>query len=157
MRRAGASITTGGVVKMDEGPGLGAASESRGTDPGPRAETLVSWLGSHAEALVGAVNPNGEPVEWPSSIELGSGHKIDSRSLLDLVIADDLRVVTDAFVAALVRGLGVAKIHLSSDPSKPYLAQYLDMRETHGVILRFVVPASEFGDDKIGYDRALSV
>jgi diguanylate cyclase (GGDEF)-like protein/PAS domain S-box-containing protein len=157
MRTGGTSITRGGG-QVNEGPDLGEAPEVPGTEPGRRAdETIVSWLGSHAEALVGAVNPNGEPVEWPAPIELGSGHKIDPRSLLDLVIADDLRAVTDAFVAALVRGLGVAKIHLSSDPSKPYLAQYLDMRETYGVILRFVVPASEFGDDTVGSDRALSV
>jgi diguanylate cyclase (GGDEF)-like protein/PAS domain S-box-containing protein len=141
---------------VDENPELAAVAGGAG----PRShadETLASWLGSHADALVGAVNPNGEPVEWPTAIELGSGHNVDSRSLLDLVVADDMRAVTDAFVVALARGLGVAKIHLSSDPSKPCLAQYLDMRERYGVILRFVVPASEFDDDGTGSDRGLAV
>ena len=106
-------------------------------------ETLVSWLDTHRDAVVGAVNPNGESVEMPASIALGHENQTESRSLLELVIPEDSRAVTDAFVAALAKGVGVAKIHMSSDPDQPHLLQYLDLRERHGVILRMVIR----GDD----------
>jgi diguanylate cyclase (GGDEF)-like protein/PAS domain S-box-containing protein len=101
-------------------------------------ESLASWLDNHHDALVGAVNPNGETVDIPPSIRLGEGHRTDSRSLLDLVVPEDMRLVTDAFVAALARGVGVNRIRLSSDPGRPRLLQYLDLRVRHGIILRMV-------------------
>ncbi len=111
-------------------------------------ETLVSWLNAHDDALVGAVNPNGEAVEMPASIPLGREHRTESRSLLELVIPEDSRAVTDAFVSALTRGVGIAKIRLCSDPDQPHLLQYLDLRERHGVILRMVVRGDDLDDDQ---------
>jgi diguanylate cyclase (GGDEF)-like protein/PAS domain S-box-containing protein len=110
-------------------------------------ETLISWLDAHRDALVGAVNPSGEAVEMPASIPLGREQQIESRSLLELVVPGDSRAVTEAFVAALARGIGVAKIHLCSDPGESWLLQYLDLRERHGVILRMVVRGEDFDDE----------
>jgi diguanylate cyclase (GGDEF)-like protein/PAS domain S-box-containing protein len=114
-------------------------------------ESLNSWLDNHDDGLVGAVNPNGETVDIPPSIRLGDGHRSDSRSLLDLVVPEDMRLVTDAFVASLMRGVGVTRIRLSSDPETPRLLQYLDLRARHGVILRLVAldvgPAEEFDEE----------
>ncbi len=110
-------------------------------------EILSSWLSAHHDSLVGAVNPNGESVEMPTSIPLGRNHRIESRSLLELVVPEDSRAVTDAFVGALARGVGVARIRLCSDPERPYLLQYLDLREKHGVILRMVVPGDDLDED----------
>ena len=113
-------------------------------------ETLISWLNAHADALVGAVNPNGEAVPMPDEIPIGREHQTESRSLLELVIPEDSRAVTDAFVSALARGVGVARIHMSSDPDQPLLLQYLDLRELYGVILRMVVRGDDFGDENHG-------
>jgi diguanylate cyclase (GGDEF)-like protein/PAS domain S-box-containing protein len=113
-------------------------------------ESLGSWLENHREALVGAVNPNGETVDIPPSIRLGEGHRVDSRSLLDLVVPEDMKLVTDAFVSALARRVGVTRIRLSSDPERLRLLQYLDLRARHGVILRMVAldegPQEQFDD-----------
>jgi diguanylate cyclase (GGDEF)-like protein/PAS domain S-box-containing protein len=141
---------------MSENASGGLSQQASGSG-GRSSETLVTWLNSHKEALVGAINPNGEIVDWPTEIPLGSGHRIDTRSLLDLVVPDDLRTVTDAFVAALARGLGAARVHLSNDPTKPYLLQYLDLREQHGIILRFVIPASEIIDGEDAPEELRSV
>lgn len=110
-------------------------------------DRIGAWLASHPDALVGAVNERGGTVDMPGSVPLGSRHEPDSRSLLDLVVPEDSRAVTDAFVTALARGHGVTTIHMSSDPTRPHLLQYLDLRAAHGVILRLVVPRSNIGDD----------
>lgn len=109
--------------------------------------SLASWLESHPEAIVGAVGPNGGPLEMPASIALGSGHQVDTRSFLELVVPEDTRAVTDAFVASLARRIGVTRIHVSSDPENALLLHYLDLREDHGIILRAVTPAEERTDD----------
>lgn len=111
-------------------------------------ETLSSWLNAHPDALLGAVNPNGETVDMPDSIPLGREHTTESRSLLELVVPEDSRVVTDAFVAALARGIGVAKVHLCSDPDQVHLLQYLDLRDRHGVILRMVIRGGDLDDEQ---------
>ena len=131
------------------GPGRpGSSAPSRSETPWLDAQgTLVSWLSAHHDALVGAVSHNGEAVDMPSSIPLGPHHQIESRSLLELVVPEDSRAVTDAFVAALVRGIGVAKIHMSSDPDQPQLLHYLDLRERHGVMLRMVIRGDDLGGE----------
>ena len=102
-------------------------------------ETLDSWLSAHPGAYVGAVTPSGTPAAMPESIALGPGHETDDRSLLELVVPEDSKAVADAFIAALTRGIGVTRIHMASAPTQPLLLRYLDLRETHGVLLRFVV------------------
>jgi diguanylate cyclase (GGDEF)-like protein/PAS domain S-box-containing protein len=109
-------------------------------------QTLVSWLDTHADAMVGAVSQIGAPVEMPASVPLGPEHQEDTRSFLELVVPEDSRAVTDAFVAALTRGVGVAKVHMSSDPDNSFLLHYLDLREEHGIILRLVTPGDTVGD-----------
>jgi diguanylate cyclase (GGDEF)-like protein/PAS domain S-box-containing protein len=111
-------------------------------------ETLVSWLNAHPDALVGAVNPSGETVDMPDSIPLGREHMTESRSLLELVVPEDSRAVTDAFVASLARGVGVSKVHLCSDPDEVHLLQYLDLRDRHGVILRMVIRGGDLEDEQ---------
>src|ERR1700683_2560461 len=101
---------------MSELPSDDSASRPPAPDGVVAERSLGLWLESHPEAIVGAVGPNGAPVEMPASVPLGSGHQVDSRSILELVIPEDSRAVTDAFVASLTRGIGVARIRLSSDP-----------------------------------------
>ena len=116
--------------------------------------SLASWLESHPEAIVGAVGPNGGSLEMPASVPLGSGHQVDTRPFLEFVIPEDSRAVTDAFVASLARGIGVARIHMSGDPENSLLVHYLDLREQHGVILRAVTAGDGLDDDPKGPIRA---
>lgn len=110
-------------------------------------ETLASWLGDHPDAIVGAVNNVGVTVEMPEAIPLGPNHQNDERSLLELVAPEDFRAVTDAFVAALSRGVGVGRIHMASDPTQALLLEYLDLQEEHSILLRMIVPSVELGSE----------
>ena len=82
--------------------------------------SLASWLESRPEAMLGAVGPNGAPREMPTSIPLGSGHQVDARSFLELVIPEDSRAVTDAFVGALARGIGVTEFTFRVTQRTPF-------------------------------------
>jgi diguanylate cyclase (GGDEF)-like protein/PAS domain S-box-containing protein len=110
-------------------------------------DSLPSWLKEHPDALVGAVDRRGGPVAMPQSVPLGPGHQTDERSLLELVVPEDSRAVADAFVAALSRGVGVARIRMASEPERPLLLQYLDLQDEHGILLRTVVPADALDGD----------
>ena len=135
---------------MSELPSDDSAGRPAELDGVVAERSLALWLESHPEAIVGAVGPNGAPLEMPATIPLGSGHQVDSRSVLELVIPEDSRAVTDAFVASLTRGIGVARIHISSDPESAHLLHYLDLREKHGVILRAVTSGA--GPDDVPRD-----
>ena len=117
-------------------------------------QSLEAWLDSHPEAMLGAVGSNGAPVDMPASVPLGPDHQVDVRSYLELVIPEDSRTVADTFVAALTRGLGVARIHMSSDPEHALVLHYLDVRPEHGVILRAVTSGDASEDDSREFIRA---
>jgi diguanylate cyclase (GGDEF)-like protein/PAS domain S-box-containing protein len=129
------------------------------TEPGP-AETqtndrrpLRAWLEENPNAVVAALNSSGAPVDVPESIELSDGHRVDARSLLDLVVPSDSRAVTDAFVVALARGISVSRVRLASNPDQPMLLHYIDVRESHGVVMRMLVPTTDLattGPSNIG-------
>jgi diguanylate cyclase (GGDEF)-like protein/PAS domain S-box-containing protein len=103
--------------------------------------------------MLGAVEANGAPVEMPTSVPLGPEHQVDARSFLELVIPEDSRTVADTFVAALTRGLGVARIHMSSDPERALLLHYLDVRSEHGIILRAVTSGEGTEDESMEFVR----
>ena len=109
-------------------------------------ETLAVWMAEHPDAFVGAVSPSGAPTEIPPGIVLGPEHQTDERSLLSLVVPEDTKAVADAFVAALTRGIGVTRIHMASAPTQPLLLRYLDLRETHGVLIRLVVAGDNLAE-----------
>lgn len=101
-------------------------------------DTLASWLAEDPDGIVGAVTSNGTPTAIPADIAIGPEHQIDSRSLLELVVPEDTKAVADAFISAVSHGIGVTLIHMASDPSRPLLLRYVDVRETHGVLIRLV-------------------
>ena len=108
---------------------------------------LATWLNEHPDALVGALGPNGIPTAIPEALGLAD-HPLEDRSVLDLVVPEDSRAVTDGFILALGRGISVTRIHLASDPDKTVLLQYVDLREEFGVVLRLLV--SSEGDTGTG-------
>jgi diguanylate cyclase (GGDEF)-like protein/PAS domain S-box-containing protein len=109
-------------------------------------ETLAAWMAESPDAFIGAVTSGGAPTEIPADIVLGTEHQTDERSLLEFVVPEDTKAVADAFVSALVRGIGITKIHMASDPTLPLLLRYLDLRETHGVLIRVVIAGTTHGE-----------
>ena len=149
--------STAGEEEDQTARGLGPANESEETlldskdaPHRPHAhvnfsatDTLVGWLEAHPYALVGAVNKNGMPVEMPAAIPLGPDHQIDERSLLELVVPENLRELRDAFVAVLSQGVVVTRIHMASEPTRAMFLQYLDLQDEYGIIFRMLVPIDE--------------
>jgi diguanylate cyclase (GGDEF)-like protein/PAS domain S-box-containing protein len=120
----------------------------------PNDTGLTSWLSEHPGSNFAALDHRGAIVPMPASIRLPAESLVDERSTLELVVSEDFRTVTDAFVDALRDGTGSALIHLASDPSTTLDLQYLDLRAEHGVILRLVT-ASDRGDDPVRSWREL--
>ena len=142
------------ATRRDSSAGAETSGQSPGADLPSDAvmsqvvEGLSTWLEVHPTAMVGAVSSAGGPVEMPSTIPLGPGHQTDQRSLLELVVPEDSKLVTDAFVSALNRGVGVARVRMASDPSRPMLLQYLNVQSEHGVLLRTLVPTEEIEESR---------
>ena len=121
-----------------------------GAAPFPKVEArrvLSTWLNEYPGALVGALGGNGIPAPIPADLEL-PGFEREERSVLDLVIPDDSRAVTDGFMAGLAHGVSVTRVHLASDPGQVVLLHYLDLREEFGVLLRMLVSGA--GDTEAG-------
>jgi diguanylate cyclase (GGDEF)-like protein/PAS domain S-box-containing protein len=110
-------------------------------------ETLTDWLGEHPDAFVGAVTPNGQPAPMPGCVELGARHQTDERSLLALIVPEDTKAVTDAFFDAVSLGVGMATIHMVSEPTSPLLLRYVDLRQDHGVLVRVIVAGERAARD----------
>jgi diguanylate cyclase (GGDEF)-like protein/PAS domain S-box-containing protein len=109
--------------------------------PFPKMEArriLATWLGEHPGALAGALAGNGIPTPLPAGLKL-PGFELEERSVLDLVVPDDSRAVTEGFIAALSRGVSVTRVRLASDPDQTVLVHYLDLREEFGILLRMMV------------------
>jgi diguanylate cyclase (GGDEF)-like protein/PAS domain S-box-containing protein len=109
-------------------------------------EVLADWLAKHPTALLGALNETGQPIPMPSGVPLGAHHTVEERSLLDLVVPDDMAAVTEGFVSALQRGFSVRRVHLASNPREPVLLHYLDARLSLGAVIR-IVAAADPSDD----------
>jgi diguanylate cyclase (GGDEF)-like protein/PAS domain S-box-containing protein len=114
-------------------------------------DTLAAWMAESPTAFIGAVTPAGAPTAIPAAIVLGAEHQTDERSLLELVVPEDTKTVADAFVSALTRGIGITKIHMASDPTMPLHLRYLDLRATHGVLIRFVVAGDFNGQPEVNF------
>lgn len=124
---------------------MGPTSEPQLPDgsgaPLPRGEArriLATWIAEYPDALFGALNPAGIPTEIPGTLGIPA-HRREGRSVLDLVVPEDTRSVTDGFLAALDHGISATSIHMVSDPAQTVLLHYLDMRDEFGVVLRLLV------------------
>lgn len=118
---------------------------NRGDEPtavlGAR-QVLASWLADYPGALVGAVSGNGLPTELPGALDL-AGFAQEDRSVLDLVVSEDTRAVTDGFIAALQAGISVTSVHLASAPDEAVLLHYVDLRDELGVLIRVIARSGE--------------
>lgn len=118
-----------------------AAAPGNARRPLPPEEArriLATWQAEHPDALFGAMSPNGIPTGIPESLAIPADQRED-RSVLDLVVPEDSRAVTDGFVVALAHGISVTNVRMVSEPDQPVLVHYLDMREEFGVMLRMLV------------------
>jgi diguanylate cyclase (GGDEF)-like protein/PAS domain S-box-containing protein len=131
----------------------GSGPSGRGAqDAGPSAAELhaaTSWLSGHPGAVVGALGPDGVPVGLPSALALGSGHRVDDRSLLAIIAPDEASRVVAAFHAALERGVAAVNVRLADPQAGLATVHYFDLRAAHGVILRTVVPHHTAGETEV--------
>src|SRR5580658_4873681 len=109
---------------------------------------LATWLAEHPAMVFAALDHRGAVVQMPGSIPLPAASRTDERSTLELVVTEDYRTVTDAFVDALKDGSGSARIHMASDPTTTVELQYLDLRAAHGVILRLLAESERAGGSR---------
>lgn len=124
---------------MATSPPEGAAEDS-----GPAClqtvHALRIWLSENPTAVVAAVNPaDGQPVSMPDGVPLLPTHRIDDRSLLELVVPEDASRVVTAFVDALQHGVAVAEVRATGVDERYLTVHYLDLRGLFGVVLRAAV------------------
>lgn len=105
-------------------------------------EVVAAWLGEHPRALVAAVGPDGRPVPMPPDVPLLPTQERFERSFLELVEPAEVTEVVSAFNEALQHGASVATLKMA-DGSRSVKVQYLDARDSYGVVLRLATPAGE--------------
>jgi diguanylate cyclase (GGDEF)-like protein/PAS domain S-box-containing protein len=118
------------------------APEASGA-PGERLRAVERWLEEHPDAMVSAIRPDGTPQPMPHEIRLGDGHRVEDRTLLDLIASEDRGTVTSAFLAAQLQGQSIVTARLVEDPTQLAVVHYVDLRPHLPVILRLVAAADE--------------
>ena len=113
---------------------------------GLAAEAL---LREHPDAMVCALANNGLIVPVPGSVALWGQSAIDGRALVDSVVTADRKVVIDLWRRVQLEGEGAASagVRLLSKPSRWNTLHFLDLRESHDVLLGVVVPSDETSED----------
>ncbi|HET9690604.1 MAG TPA: sensor domain-containing diguanylate cyclase [Acidimicrobiales bacterium] len=102
----------------------------------PLVDGLRRWLGRHPVALVGLVDNHGQILPWPDDVALGPDHRVDDRSLLDLVVDDDRGRLTAAFLDAVDRGMATTTVRMASQPGTALTVDYFDLRDEIGGLVR---------------------
>lgn len=113
------------------------------TDDSVLTDALRRWLERHAVALVGLVDHHGQLLPWPDSVPLGPGHRVDDRSLLDLVVDSDRTRLTTAFLDAIDQGVATTTVRMASTSDAPVSVHYFDLRHELGGLVRLCRPADD--------------
>jgi diguanylate cyclase (GGDEF)-like protein/PAS domain S-box-containing protein len=113
-------------------------------------QDALAWLlSAHPDALAGAFREDGVMVAMPDSVSLQRNRVLETRSALDLIVADDAAIA--GWDRLLRQGAATWPVHPTSRPEITLLTYGLDLREIHGVILTLTVLAS---DDEAGEPAA---
>ncbi len=107
------------------------------------ARSAEILLREHPDALVCGLAGNGLIVPVPQSVGLWGQGLIEGRALIDNVVAEDRTAVVRTWIAANEKGAAVAKIRMSNRPTSWAKLHFIDLRETHGVLLGVVIPSEE--------------
>ncbi len=102
-------------------------------------------MASNPQAPLAAINEMGFFVPMPLSVPLVGQQVIQRHSTaLELVVREDMSVVTDAWVDARRVGAARRQVHLASDPNRTVNLSYVDATHRHGVYIGiFEIDSSE--------------
>ncbi len=103
-------------------------------------------LREHPDALVCGLASNGLIVPVPQSVGLWGQAAIEGRALIDGVVAADRHTVVEAWLRAQEDGAAEGKVRLLNKPSRWVQLHFLDVRETHDVLLGILIPSEEQAD-----------
>jgi diguanylate cyclase (GGDEF)-like protein/PAS domain S-box-containing protein len=116
-------------------------------DPSDTALALGSLLAQNPNARIVALSDEGLPTEMPASFDPGEHIVLDGISTLNLVVAEDLKAVIDAWNLMLESGSAGVKIHLAADPEALATVYNFDVRPGHGVCMSVLVTTRSIPDD----------
>jgi diguanylate cyclase (GGDEF)-like protein/PAS domain S-box-containing protein len=105
------------------------------------AHGAEALLRTYPDALVCAITWEGLIAPMPQSVPLGEQRLLRARAVTDVVCGDDRITVVKVWWQAKQRGSGHGEVHLLSEPAKPLMLYFFDLRELHGVLLGVLVPA----------------
>ena len=104
---------------------------------------LTAALAQYPDAHITGISPNGLFVSVPPTLELIEHQPIsNSRSALDLVIAEDRHFVFEAWYEVLAEGVANCDVRLLAAPEQPVRLHFIDARHSHGVYIGMVTGAA---------------
>ncbi|HYB23401.1 MAG TPA: diguanylate cyclase [Solirubrobacteraceae bacterium] len=111
------------------------------------ARGAEALLREHPDALVCGLASNGLIVPVPQSVGLWGQGLIEGRALIDGVVAADRTKVVRLWTRVQEEGgAGADRVRLLRKPSTWTTLHFIDVRETHGVLLGVIVPGAEEGE-----------
>lgn len=105
-------------------------------DPADRETILTATLAKHPEAFIAAIAPTGLFVPLPAELAGGSHRPIDGlSSALGLVVAEEQRIVVDAWVRAVHEGVANCVITPLAAPDRQARLHLIDVQPRLGIFV----------------------
>jgi diguanylate cyclase (GGDEF)-like protein/PAS domain S-box-containing protein len=124
-----------------------AMSTPTAYDPDTRARGAEALLREHPDALVAGLASNGLIVPLPQSVPLWGQELIEGRAVFDKVVAADRNTVARLWVNLHSEGAVIGKVRLLDRPTSWMALHFIDVRETHDVVLAILLPSEEPGEE----------
>jgi diguanylate cyclase (GGDEF)-like protein/PAS domain S-box-containing protein len=130
-----------------------AESDRRAKAARRAAEAL---LREHPDATIFAQAPDGLIVPVPASLGMESFPVLatDWRAGSDLCVSEDRMTIVNAWMQLKREGVAEARARMRTNPSQWWVVRMLDLRNTHGVVLTVLWPAS---DGSSGAEQPMAV
>jgi diguanylate cyclase (GGDEF)-like protein/PAS domain S-box-containing protein len=126
-------------------------------DPDTRARGAEALLREHPDALVAGLASNGLIVPLPQSVPLWGQELIEGRAVFDKVVAADRNTVARLWVNLHSAGAVMGKVRLLDRPSSWMALHFIDVRETHDVVLAILLASEEPGEEGEGGEDGVAV
>jgi len=105
-------------------------------EPAALDTVLDSLLASNPNAPIVAINETGFFVPMPRSVPLSGQRVIEGHATaLELVVAEDMTAIIEAWTIARHTGAAQTTVHLSSNPDQAVTLRYVDAMHRHGVYI----------------------
>jgi diguanylate cyclase (GGDEF)-like protein/PAS domain S-box-containing protein len=112
-------------------------------------------LREHPDALVCGLSGAGLIVPVPQSVALWGQTALEGRAVTDLVIAEDRKAVADLWIRVQQEEVAKGKMRLLSNPSRFVIVHFLDLRESHDVLMCVMLPSDEVAEREGDYAAEL--